>query len=416
VGVVELSQRLMLRVDGYRREMVEFQKAITAIPAVGPENGGDGEWERFLFLRDWLEKVGLGVAEEHHASDDRVVAGLRPNLVVRIPGKDAAPRTWVLVHTDTVPAGQRTLWDSDPYSVVEREDRLVGRGVEDNQQGLTAALFALRALRAEGVVPAGEAGAILVADEETGNGWGIDHVLETASDLVDPADLVVVPDFGDPGGKIVEVAEKAVLTCRFIVRGKQVHASTPDQGVNAHRAAAHLVVRLDHRLAEAFPYHDPVFEPSRSTFEPTRRDANVLNTNTIPGEERFYVDCRVLPHYLLEEVKSVLEETAEDVEEDFSAPVSVDYPLEVPAAPSTPADAPVVRAVMGAVEMVMGLRPRPVGIGGGTVAAAFRKRGIPAAVWSTLDGTAHQANEYCRIDNMVNDAKVFACLYAGLAR
>src|SRR5664279_2871664 len=62
----------MLRVDGYRREMVEFQKAITAIPAVGPEKGGDGEWERFLFLRDWLEKVGLGVAEEHHASDDRV--------------------------------------------------------------------------------------------------------------------------------------------------------------------------------------------------------------------------------------------------------------------------------------------------------------------------------------------------------
>src|SRR5680860_523303 len=327
----------MLRVHGYRREMVEFQKAITAIRAVGPESGGDGEWERFLFLRDWLEKVGLGMAEEHHASDDRVVAGLRPNLVVRIPGKDAAPRTWVLVHTDTVPAGQRTLWDSDPYSVVEREDRLVGRGVEDNQQGLTAALFALRALRAEGVVPAGEAGAI-------------------------------------------------------------------------------LVVRLDHRLAEAFPYHDPVFEPSRSTFEPTRRDANVLNTNTIPGEERFYVDCRVLPHYLLEEVKSVLEETAEDVEEDFSARVSVDYPLEVPAAPSTPADAPVVRAVMGAVEMVMGLRPRPVGIGGGTVAAAFRKRGIPAAVWSTLDGTAHQANEYCRIDNMVNDAKVFACLYAGLGR
>lgn len=413
---MELFSRFAQRVEGYRREMVEFQKAITGIPALGPENDGDGEWERSLFLRDWLKEVGLERVEEYHASDGRVSSGLRPNMVVRIPGEEGLPKSWVLAHMDTVPPGPRTLWDSDPFVAEEREGCVVGRGVEDNQQGLTAALFALRVVQEEGISSAGGAGVILVSDEETGNRYGIDHVLEVASDLVAPSDLVVVPDFGEPAGMIVEVAEKSVLTCRFTVQGKQAHASLPDRGVNAHRAASHLVVRLDHHLAETFPFQDSVFEPSRSTFEPTRREANVPNTNTIPGRERLYVDCRVLPHYPLEEVKTALEETAETVAEDFHVSVSVDYTLEVPAALPTPADAPVVRAVMAAVEQTRGSRPRTIGIGGGTVAAAFRRRAIPAAVWATVDGAAHQANEYCRIDNLVNDAKVFASLYGGIAR
>jgi succinyl-diaminopimelate desuccinylase len=50
------------------------------------------------------------------------------------------------------------------------------------------------------------------------------------------------------------------------------------------------------------------------------------------------------------------------------------------------------------------------GIGGGTCAGSFRRIGIPAVVWATLDELAHQPNEYAKIENMVNDAKVFAYL------
>jgi succinyl-diaminopimelate desuccinylase len=52
-----------------------------------------------------------------------------------------------------------------------------------------------------------------------------------------------------------------------------------------------------------------------------------------------------------------------------------------------------------------------MGIGGGTVAAIFRREEFEAACWSRLDETAHQPNEYCIIDNMVNDAKVFAHIF-----
>jgi succinyl-diaminopimelate desuccinylase len=57
-----------------------------------------------------------------------------------------------------------------------------------------------------------------------------------------------------------------------------------------------------------------------------------------------------------------------------------------------------------------GVKPRVGGIGGGTVAAFFRRMGIPAAVWSTIDDVAHMPNEYAKIDNMISDAKVMAYL------
>jgi succinyl-diaminopimelate desuccinylase len=52
-----------------------------------------------------------------------------------------------------------------------------------------------------------------------------------------------------------------------------------------------------------------------------------------------------------------------------------------------------------------------MGIGGGTVAAVFRRAGFPAACWSKLDETAHQPNEYCIIDNMVGDAMVYGHIF-----
>lgn len=408
----DTAARLAARIEGYRDEMVEFQCRLTAVTALGPENGGDGEWLRSRHLMQELRALGLDQIEEIHAPDPRVSTGVRPNLVVRMEGAVARPTVWVLAHMDTVPPGELKLWESDPFQAVVREGRIIGRGVEDNQQGLTAGVFALRALLDEGLTPATDVALALVADEETGNHYGVEHLLETIPDLVHADDLVVVPDAGSPDGSVLEVAEKSTLWIEFTVHGRQVHASIPDAGVNAHRAAAHLAVRLDERLPAAFPALNPVFDVPRSTFEPTKRDANVQNVNTIPGEDRFYFDCRVLPAYALGDVKTVVGGVVHEVEGEFGVTVEVAYPAELPAAPPTPVDAPVVLALAEAVRAVKGVEPRTVGIGGGTVGAAFRRRGIPAVVWAGLEETAHSPNEYCVIDNLVGDTLALAHLFA----
>jgi succinyl-diaminopimelate desuccinylase len=63
-----------------------------------------------------------------------------------------------------------------------------------------------------------------------------------------------------------------------------------------------------------------------------------------------------------------------------------------------------------AIQEIYGVQAKPHGIGGQTVAAFFRKRGLKAAVWEKIIQTAHEPNERILIDNLLGNTKVFARL------
>jgi len=52
----------------------------------------------------------------------------------------------VLSHSDIVPPGDPSLWKSEPYELMVDGDRIVGRGVEDNQHGFVSSYLALKAI------------------------------------------------------------------------------------------------------------------------------------------------------------------------------------------------------------------------------------------------------------------------------
>ena len=211
----------------------------------------------------------------------------------------------------------------------------------------------------------------------------------------------------------MEIAEKNILWLRITTRGVQTHASRPDQGVNAHLAGCALALELN-ALEQHFNARDTLFEPDRSTIQPTRKEANVPNVNTIPGEDVFYLDCRILPRYSLADVLDEISRTAKRIEERYRVSISwrIDQQIESKA---TPKDAPVVLALARAIELVYGATARPIGVGGGTVAAELRNNGYNAVVWSRMDETAHQPNEYCVLDYLCGDAAVMAALMLGEA-
>lgn len=406
----EIFDDISKKIDSYESEMIQLQTEITAIPALGPENAGDGEFKRVEYLKKYLAALNPGSLLEIKAPDERVSAGYRPSLIVRFKGKSPAKTIWIMAHTDIVPPGEASLWNTDPYKVENIDGKLYGRGVEDNQQGLVGAIFAIKALIDTGITPEYDVGLALVADEETGSLKGLDYVVQKHGDLFKKQDIIIVPDAGNEDGTMIEVAEKSILWLRFQILGKQCHASTPEAGVNAHWAGANLIVKLN-SLHEKFNLVDPVFDPPISTFEPTRKEGNVPNINTIPGEDIFYLDSRVLPNYPLADVEAEIGRIAGEVEAEFGVKVNVSSPQQEEAAPSTPIDAPVVKALEEAIKKVYNRPAKTVGIGGGTVAAFFRRAGFHAAVWSTMDELAHQPNEYCVISNMINDTKVFAHVF-----
>jgi len=401
--------KIFQRIDTYRDLMINMQIRLCSIPAISPLNGGEGEAEKAEVLLDFLKNNGFQDIDLIKAPDLDAPRGYRPNILAFYKGKNSDKTIWIMTHMDIVPPGEISSWRGNPFNPWVEEGKIYGRGVEDNQQDMVASLFAVKALHDEEIQPNYDVGIALVADEETGSDKGLTYVLEHSS-AFRKQDWIIVPDAGNEDGTMIEVAEKSLLWLRFQTLGKQAHGSTPEKGINSFKAASFLVTELD-KLYGFYRAKDPLFDPPISTFEPTKKESNVPNINTIPGEDVFHMDCRVLPRYPLSSVEKKIKQMTGKIEKEFKVKIKVEEEQRAPAAPPTSPDAPVVDGLKKAIKVIYGKEASPVGIGGGTVAAIFRRKGFEAACWSKVVETAHQPNEYCIIDNMVGDTKVFAHIF-----
>ncbi|MDR3337318.1 MAG: M20 family metallo-hydrolase [Treponema sp.] len=417
-----MKEKIFSCIDANEALAIELETGLSARPAISPDSGGEGELDKCVFLEEWLKAHGIGQLERHDAPDARAKGGVRPNLVATIPGKSDGKRLWIMSHLDVVPPGEISLWESDPYRVIKKDDgplgpRLIGRGVEDNQQGLVSSVLAVLALATTGVTPTHTVKLLFCADEEVGSAYGIGWLMLQQQhlenrDLFRKDDMVLIPDSGDPQGSTIEIAEKNIIWAKCTTRGLQAHGSRPDLGVNAHLAGADLALRLHRGLSAKFNARDPLFEPDYSTFQPTKKEANVPNINTIPGEDVFYMDMRILPRYSNQEVIAEIDRIKAEVEKQYQVQISCAMPQKAESK-ATADDAPLIKSLAEAIRKVYGVESRPIGIGGGTVAAHLRNTGIPAAVWCRIAETAHQPNEYALIANILGDAKVMALLMTG---
>jgi len=408
---------------------VELETELCKRPAMSPDSEGEGEYDKALWLFGWLKDRGFSV-EQIDISDQRAKEGIRPNLVVDISAAcnaaaggitdtaaTKAPCLWIMTHLDVVPPGEMSLWESDPWTVIRKDDgplgpRLIGRGVEDNQQGLCSSLIAAMAFKESGLVPGRPVKLLFCADEENGSTYGVAALLRERPGLFGKDDLVLIPDGGDNKGETIEIAEKSLLWLEFTTKGKQAHGSRPDLGANAHLAGAELAVQLHKELHAIFNEKNPLFRPDYSTFQPTKKSANVPNINTIPGEDRFCMDMRILPGYTAESVLAEIDRIKAEIEAKHKVTISYSAAQRADSQ-ATPADSPLIGILSTAVDTIYGCKTRLIGMGGATVASFLRNIGIHCVVWSRISDSAHQPNEYTLIANILGDAKVMALLMAG---
>jgi len=403
------SQDIFSEIEKQKSSMVETLMGLIRIPAIAPENGGEGELKKADKLTQTLNAIGFDKIERYDAADSRVPSKRRPNTITFLNGTDPNERLWIVTHLDIVPPGEESLWTvTKPFDPIIKDGRVYGRGSEDNMQSMMASIFAVKALKDLGVKPKRTVALAFVADEEQGSEYGIQHLIK--QDLFKPEDLIIVPDSGREDGSFIEIAEKSVLWFRIRTIGKQTHASRPSTGLNAHRIGMQFALALDKLLHEKYSEKDDYFDPPETTIEPTKKDANVDAVNILPGEDVTYFDCRILPQHNVEEIISNTRKLAEEFKKSTGADIQFE-PMQKTLAPKpTDANAKIVKMLKEAIRTVRGIEPKVGGIGGGTCAAYFRRKGFPAVVWSTIDEIAHQPNEYAKIDNMVNDAKVYASM------
>ncbi len=407
---MEILEEVYKKIDSFRHEIIEMQRELTSRPALGPENGGSGEHDKADYIKKQLLALKPDTLFDIPAPDKRAADGYRPNLVATWKGIQKESTVWILSHLDIVPPGDLSLWEDDPYKMRVNGDVLIGRGVEDNQHGIVSSYFAVKGMLDLKQQFHRNVGLVLVADEETGSTYGLQYILKERRDLFREEDLIIVPDAGNEEGTMIEIAEKSMLWLKFTVTGVQCHASTPEKGKNSLFGAATLIMELN-TLKHQFDINNPIFKPRASTFEPTKIEANVPNVNTIPGRDVFYLDCRILPDYKVDDIINEINAINKRLAKKLDLKIDIEAVHRQDCAPPTPVDSPVVNALAKSIDKVTGLEAKPMGIGGGTVAAFFRYVGLPAAVWSTISPTAHQPNEYCSIKNIITDAQIMATVF-----
>ncbi|HEX9099006.1 MAG TPA: M20/M25/M40 family metallo-hydrolase [Candidatus Dormibacteraeota bacterium] len=134
-------------VDAYieknSRRFVEELEELCAFPSIS--NHG---LEAVQPARNWI-------AERLGRFTDRVETfdeGGMPALYAEVPG--AGDRKLLLYqHYDVQPVDPIELWDSDPFKPVEKEGRIIARGVADDKADVMARIHALETLKGLGEVP-----------------------------------------------------------------------------------------------------------------------------------------------------------------------------------------------------------------------------------------------------------------------
>lgn len=194
-----------------------------------------------LALVEWVENY----LQRYGVASERVydATGRKANLWATIGPADVAG--YVLSgHTDVVPVDGQD-WASDPFTLVEREGKLFGRGACD-MKGFLAVCLAMVPRMAEAKL----ARPIHLAfsyDEEVGC-IGVRGLLEKlAGQPVKPLGAFI----GEPTSMQVMLGHKGKRSVRVTVRGKGCHSSLAPQGVNAAEWGARLVAEI-RTIAEEF--------------------------------------------------------------------------------------------------------------------------------------------------------------------
>jgi succinyl-diaminopimelate desuccinylase len=404
-----VQDKINKKIESYLEYAVELQTELTARQAISPVSGGEGEYDKAIWLEEHLKAMKFDEVFRVDIPDEKAKNGIRPSVFAKYHGKDTSKTLWIMTHIDVVPAGDLSMWKTDPFKVHREGNKIYGRGVEDNQQGMVASILCAKAMMELDYRPPFNLGLLIAADEENGSDFGAAPLMKNHLELFGKDDMFIVPDIGNSTGTCVEIAEKSIMWLKFITKGKQCHASTPDAGINSFRAGSALALKLGD-LYKKFNKKDKLFDPKRSTFEPTKKEANVPNVNTIPGEDIFYLDCRVLPDYNLDDVQKEIRKIADTIEQKYKVKITVEPTHVQPAAPMTMPDSEIVKIVSKGIKKIGKIKGKvkPCGVGGGTVAAFFRNAGFDVVAYSKVDETMHGPNEYCILDNLILDAKIFA--------
>ena len=352
---------------------VAILQHLVRIDSVNPDlvPGAAGEAQIAIWCSEWLLGQGFQVTLLEQ------VPG-RPSVVGIKRGTGGGRSLMLNAHLDTV--GVAT-YAGDPFSGDLRAGRVYGRGAVDTKSGLAAILVA--AARASAVGLAGDVIVTLVADEEFGS-IGTEEVLRTLS-----ADAALVIE---PSSLELTTAHRGFAWFELCLTGLAAHGSQPELGVDAiwHaglalRALDELRQQLNSAPAHATLGHGAVrvskIVGGDDAATVAARCVLTLERRMLPGESPERVDS---------ELRALFTELAR-TEPQFRFELTR---LVARAAFEAEPHWPILRALSGNAERVLGAPAKTRGEPFWTDAGLILEAGIPCVVFGADGEGLHADTEW----------------------
>ncbi len=305
---------------------------------------------------------------------------------------DASPVLCFAGHTDVVPPGDETQWNTDPFEPTFKDGLLYGRGSADMKSGLAAMIVAIEEFLGAHPDFAGSIALLITSDEEGRARDGTLKVIEALTARDEHIDWCVLgePSSQDVLGDIVRVGRRGSLSGMLTVNGVQGHVAYPHLADNPIRRFAPVLAEL----------HEIVWDDGNEYFPPTSFQvvdvrAGIGAPNVTPGD----LSARFNFRYSTEWTHESLQEKVHAV---FDAH-DIDYELNwhLSGEPFLTQPGKLINAVHQAVTELTGNAPE-LSTGGGTSDGRFiSPAGVDVVELGPVNASIHKIDEHVKVDDVV---------------
>ena len=349
---------------------------------------GQSNLKMIDYIADYLQSHGVDA--ELVYSEDRTRANLFATIGPRIQGG-----IMLSGHTDVVAvAGQK--WTNDPFDLIEKNNRLYGRGSVDMKGFIACCLASVpqwQQLELKTPIQLG-----ITYDEESG-GFGAKRLAQWLKNSnVKPAYSII----GEPTQMAIIAGHKGGYEISTVITGIEAHSCNPENGVSAIHYAAKLINFINEKglALKLNSAADSLFNPAYSSFNIGKINGG-SSVNTIAGHCELDWELRPLPGDDGEKILADIDHYCQQelllqMRKHFpAAKIETNIKVDVPAL-AINKDSEIVKMIAG----ITGNDNYDV-VAFGTDAGYFQNIGIDSVVYGPGSiNQAHKPDEYIEIEEI----------------
>ena len=285
---------------------LELTTELIKCRSVTPQNDGAIE-----LLSEKLQKIGFNceILEFSENDSDSI-----KNLWAKIG--DKSPILSFAGHTDVVPEGDETLWESPPFDGINDGNKIIGRGAVDMKGSIGSFISAISIfLDKNGKQFNGSISLIITGDEEGKAVNGTQKLLEWMEKNNHTFDDCIVGEPTNPNklGEMIKIGRRGSTNITLTLKGNEGHVAYPQLADNP---IPKLILILNELIKEPLDEGNEYFDASN--LEITSIDAGNSASNVIPPEISAKLNIRYNDNFTKEKIESEIESRLKKHDYEYS--------------------------------------------------------------------------------------------------